>query len=208
MRYKDVKIGDKINNLIFIKFENDKISVNGRKRKMALIECHCGNQFVSFWDSFNCGQNASCGCVQKISVKKAANKRADPLRKHNLYKRWKQIKSRCSDINNSKYGGRGIKVANEWLDDYHSFYNWSILNGYSENLEIDRIDNNGNYSPQNCRWVTKEINSNNKRNTILILLNGENMGLKKACRILNVKYKLVWDRIFKLNWTFEKAINN
>ena len=80
--------------------------------------------------------------------------------------RWKGMIARCHDIkkyNYCNYGGRGISVCNDWRNDFKSFYDWAINNGFEPHLEIDRIDNDGNYSPENCRWVTKEQNSRNTR---------------------------------------------
>lgn len=192
---------------MFLSFVKDKIMPNGRKRRKVLLKCYCGNEFETYWESFSCSQLKSCGCYQKIAVANAAHKRGDPLRRHPLYIKWENIKSRCFDINNKKYGGRGIKICDEWVNNYHNFYNWAIENGYASNLEIDRIDFNGNYEPNNCRWVTREMNGNNKRNNIFVVVSGEKMGLRRACRILGKNYKIVWDRIFKLKWDFETAIN-
>lgn len=83
-----------------------------------------------------------------------------------LYRCWIDMKGRCLNenyVNYKYYGGRGIIVCDEWLDDFIAFYNWAISNGYSDNLTIDRIDNNGNYEPGNCRWATKSVQNMSKR---------------------------------------------
>ena len=87
-----------------------------------------------------------------------------------LYKKWEDLKSRCLNKNNRNfhnYGGRGITVCIEWLKDYMNFYNWAVLNGYTEGLQIDRINNDGNYEPNNCRFITHAENNRNKQATIL-----------------------------------------
>lgn len=88
-----------------------------------------------------------------------------------LYRIWLQMKNRCFNIRTNRYkdyGGRGITVCDEWKNDFTKFYDWSILNGYQENLTIDRIDNDGNYEPSNCRWVTVKIQNRNSRSNHLI----------------------------------------
>lgn len=81
-----------------------------------------------------------------------------------LYKIWCQMKQRCNNSNNTayhRYGGRGIIVCDEWANDFMIFYDWSLCNGYSNDLSIDRIDNDGNYEPSNCRWATTKIQQRN-----------------------------------------------
>ena len=112
-----------------------------------------------------------------------------------LYWRLTRIKSRCYNKNNPRYkdyGGRGITICDEWLNDFMNFYNWAMTNGYKENLTIDRIDVNGNYEPNNCRWVTPKIQSNNKRNNIIVKYNNEKMTLKQWSELLNLNYKMVY----------------
>lgn len=97
----------------------------------------------------------SCGCRQYIG------KHGD--HKKRLYSIWEGMKARCNNsksIAYKRYGGRGIKICNEWTD-YVNFKNWAIINGYTDILTIDRKNNDGNYCPENCRWVTKMINSSN-----------------------------------------------
>ena len=88
------------------------------------------------------------------------------LTNHKIHVTWTNMKNRCYNYHNhgyKDYGGRGIRVCIRWRNNFKAFYNWSIKNGWKDELEIDRIDNNGNYHPNNCRWVTPKVNSNNKR---------------------------------------------
>lgn len=129
------------------------------------------------------------------------------MKKHGLcysriYGIWNGIINRCENPNRkaySRYGGRGIKVCEEWHD-FINFYNWAINNGYQENLSIDRIDNKGNYEPSNCRWATAKEQSINRSSNRYFTINGETRCLKEWCEIYNISYKAVFARIYKYNW--------
>lgn len=118
------------------------------------------------------------------------------------------IKTRCYNPNfkNYKYyGGRGIKVCDEWASSFENFKNWAITHGYADNLTIDRIDNNKGYSPLNCRWITLKKQSRNKRNNHLVTYQGKTQPLIMWCEELGLSYSIVNDRINKLQWPVEKA---
>lgn len=126
---------------------------------------------------------------------------------------YQSIKSRCYFITNKSYkdyGGRGIKVCDEWLGEkgFENFYKWSLQNGYQENLSIDRIDNNCNYEPNNCRWATRNEQANNKRTNIFITYNGETKTLKQWCDKLNLPYRKSHNRLKDLHWSIEKIFNS
>ena len=119
------------------------------------------------------------------------------------------MKARCYNANNPyyyNYGGRGISICDEWLNDFSSFYNWAVNNGYKDTLFIDRINNNGNYEPSNCRWVTPKENSNNKRNNIYIAYKGETHTMSQWAEILQMSESTLRNRMYR-NLTFEEAIN-
>ena len=120
------------------------------------------------------------------------------------------IKLRCYDKKcwaYNYYGGRGIKVAQEWLENSRTFVDWALKNGYRENLEIDRIDNDGDYTPQNCRWVTRLKNANNKRNNHYIEYKGEIKSLSEWCRELNIDYKNTHYKIKYKGFTLQQVID-
>ena len=115
-----------------------------------------------------------------------------------LYNRYQKIKSRCYNKNHisyKNYGGRGIKMCDKWLgkDGFKNFLNWSIENGFSSNLQIDRIDNDKEYSPNNCRWVDRKTNISNRRNTIKI----DGFTLMEISKKMNIKYDTLWNRYNK-----------
>lgn len=188
-------IGEKIGNWTII--SNDYKN-STTKHKRVICRCDCGKIKSVLLETIKNGKSKSCGCSNVKHGK--GNTR--------LYKIWKGIKVRCLCKNNSHYkwyGNRGITICDEWKNDFMSFYNWSIDNGYKENLTIDRIDNDGNYEPNNCRWVDMITQSNNCRTNIYFTLNGIKKTLKQWCREYDINYSKVYYRITH-GWTIEDAL--
>lgn len=130
------------------------------------------------------------------------------LRKTRLYRIYQNVISRCYNPNAThykNYGVRGITVCDEWRRDFMSFYNWSMSNGYNDTLSIDRIDNDGNYEPSNCRWVDCRIQSLNRSNNHVVRLNDECKPLIEWCEIYKINYRTVQDRL-KRGWDYKKAL--
>ena len=130
-------------------------------------------------------------------------------RKTKLYGIWNSMKDRCYNTNCKRFkdwGGRGIAVCSEWRNDFMSFYNWSMANGYKEGLTLDRIDNNGNYEPYNCRWITTKQQARNRRSNINYTINGVTRCILELCEILGLNPKTVYQRIHYYNWTIERAL--
>lgn len=120
-----------------------------------------------------------------------------------------RMKGKCYNVNDDHYkyyGKRGIKICDEWLNDFQAFYEWSIENGYNDNLTLDRIDVNGNYEPDNCRWITQKQQTRNRRYCKYYTINNKSLCLGEWCEILNLDYKCVWARINQLGWSVEKAL--
>ncbi len=136
-----------------------------------LCKCSCGNEKITTGDRLRQGSIASCGCLRIETQGKTGITHGDSGTR--LHRIWKAMKARCLNPKTRKfpvYGGRGITVCEEWKCDFVSFRDWSLANGYSEELEIDRRNNDLGYSPENCRWVTHIVNSNNtSRNWVLDL---------------------------------------
>lgn len=126
-----------------------------------------------------------------------------------LYRIWADMKTRCNNPNFPKYtdyGGRGIKVCQEWQL-FEQFQEWAMTSGYADTLTLDRVDNDKGYSPSNCRWVTQKDQCNNKRNNHLLTYNGETLTIAQWARKLGINYFSLHDRITKLGWSAEKAIS-
>ena len=148
--------------------------------------CDCGNYKNVRGTHLRSGAVKSCGClIYKIKHGKI---------KTRLYKIWQGIKTRCYNENDKSYknyGGRGIIMCEEWLNDFMNFYNWSMKNGYKDNLTIDRIDVNGNYEPSNCRWVTNQEQHNNTRRNVYLTYHGKTQNIMQWCNELNLNYHTI-----------------
>ena len=126
-----------------------------------------------------------------------------------LYNIWRNIYKRCFNSNiptYQRYGARGITMCDEWKNSFQNFYDWAVNNGYQENLTIDRIDNNGNYEPSNCRWITVKEQNNNRNNSIIITKDNETKTLAQWCEDLNLPYSVIYARITTLKWDLVKAL--
>lgn len=197
-------IGQKFGRLKVVKrVENAKAG-----QSQWLCKCDCGNEIIVKGVSLKCGNTTSCGCYKhECDVNKGKSKKVHGMCNTKLYYVYRAMKSRC---NNPKvkefhyYGGRGIKLCKEWEENFVSFYNWAIQNGYKEGLSIDRIDTNGDYEPTNCRWVSKYVQSNNTRQNRRIEFEGEIHTLAEWARIFDKPYKTIHKRL-KDGWNIEKA---
>lgn len=164
LKHTDCSI-EKLRNLVHEKF--GKLLVirsSGEKARgwdLWLCRCDCGNEKIIDGRSLVYGLTLSCGCLRGRDAKHGdcKNNESAPI-----YRLWGRIKERCYSPNKDgyhRYGGRGIKVCDEWLNDYEAFKKWAIESGFKKGLQIDRKDNGGNYEPGNCRFVTGAVNTQN-----------------------------------------------
>lgn len=119
------------------------------------------------------------------------------------------MKRRCNGVKTpyyKNYGGRGIKYCDEW-EKYENFKKWALESGYEEGLSLDRIDVNGNYYPENCRWISKKEQANNKRQSIMITYNGKTQSLQRWAEESGMRYSTFRARIRSYGWDIEKALN-
>lgn len=183
--------GQKFNNLTAIKYAGQQ----GRRRTYWLCRCDCGNITTVSTVHLKSGHTKSCGCMlKKIREDIKYVNYKNGLSTSRLGLAYRNMMNRCYRKNTdgyNDYGKRGITVCKEWRDKengFVNFCNWALSNGYCENLTIDRIDNNGNYSPNNCRWVDKFVQANNKRNTHKLKINGEIDTVGNFARRYNISY--------------------
>lgn len=165
-----------------------------QKHQKWICRCDCGNVKSIYSHSLTQGRTKSCGC-QMNKGKKGINK-THGMTNTRIYREWSSMRKRCkpNSPNSKHYFSRGITVCKEWEKDFMSFYKWSMDNGYSDELSIDRIDNDKGYSPENCRWITIEDQQSNKSNTIHVMYDGEEYCLRTLCTKIGFPYKTAHKR--------------
>ena len=191
-KIEDLK-GMRYGKLTVIKF----VEINKNHRASWLCKCDCGKEKLVASHDLKHGIK-SCGCLKKEN--KVLNKRI-----HNI---WNNMINRCCNPNNKRYydyGGRGIKLCSEWRNKYKNFEKWALNNGYSDDLTIDRKDNNKGYCPKNCRWITRKENSRNMRNNRFITIDGCKKTLQEWSEIYSIRSCTVATRI-RRGWTEIEAV--
>lgn len=159
-------------------------------------KCDCGNFTTVYRGGLTSGDIISCGCYRSEHKHEYGLKHG--LARHPLYTVWAGMIQRCTNqkaSNYSRYGGRGIQVCEEWKNDFVSFYDWSMNNGYETGLTLDRIDNHLGYYPDNCRWTDRQTQQNNTRRNRFVTFNGETHTITQWSRILNVNHETLRYRI-------------
>lgn len=170
-----------------------------------LCVCDCGNTRICQRSSLISGKHKSCGCSIDYTKSKLYKHGLSHSRIYGIYI---SMKDRCKNVRSKyykNYGGRGIKVCDEWNNDFLNFYNWAIENGYKEDLTIDRIDVNGKYEPSNCRWITNKEQQNNRTDTVSIEFNGQIKNLTQWAKELGIKRETLETRLHQRKWSVEKA---
>ena len=170
------------------------------KKRIALFECECGSDFIARVNAVKVGHKKSCGCKRGLS------NNTHNLSKHPLYRKWSGMITRVTNNKEEKwhrYGGRGITICDEWRNDFKAFYDWSIKNGWKKGLTIDRINNDGNYEPSNCQWITM------RENTIkdMIKFNPSEKQKQDICTLYKENHITVTE-ICKMYGTHKKRISD
>jgi hypothetical protein len=192
-------IGKKFGKLTIVSLISNKYLYETK----AICLCECGRTHVVRLNSLTSGATKSCGCINKKGTHWTHGKTH-----HRLYSIYNNIKTRCYNPKTwcyYRYGGRGIKMFEEWLKDFSKFYKWAVNNGYKENLTIDRINNDGDYCPENCRWVSRKQQANNTARNHLIEIDHIKYTIKEASEKFNIPYGLLQQRISH-GWKPEDAI--
>lgn len=187
----------KFKNLTGMKFNRlTVLSYAGRKKwSYYLCRCDCGKEKLVRIDHLQNGKTSSCGCYKLENARKPLK---HGLSSNKLYFVWASMMDRCyndkfSDYHN--YGGRGIKVDDRWHD-VSNFVN-DMQQGYNNGLQLDRINNNMNYSKDNCRWVTRKENNRNKRTNVYVTINNERKTVSEWCEHFNIRKSSIYPRIRK-----------
>lgn len=194
--------GQRFGRLVVI--ERADNSADGRAR--LLCRCDCGQSKTVLGEHLKKGRTKSCGCAKSESSSKRFKKHGG--RNSKLYRIWSNMKDRCNNPDckvYSDYGGRGIKVCKEWIDDFSAFQKWALANGYKEGLTIDRKDNDKGYSPDNCRWTDRKIQGNNKRNCRYITYKGQRKTVAEWSDITGIPHDTL---LYRLNhgWETERIL--
>ncbi|MDU2284137.1 hypothetical protein [Clostridium sp.] len=205
--------GEVFDMLTVIKYSHREPAKRGYRHYWE-CKCECGKVVIRRSDGLKDKGVKSCGCYREKILKEHNFKVNNPRKTHGmtntrLYKIYSKIKERCyyeKYPEYNLYGGRGIKMCDEWERDFMNFYNWSLNNGYNENLSIDRIDFNGNYEPCNCRWADDTLQANNKRNNIVLEYNGEKYTLPEWARKLKLPYTTLANR-YRRGKSIEEILN-
>ena len=197
MAFKDLT-GMRFGRLVVRERTANKITKSGKPVAQWLCDCDCGNTNVVRSASLNNGATKSCGCLRNEAAA-ATGKNCNTthgLSHTRLYKIWAKMLCRCyceTTKDYAAYGARGIQVHQDWHD-FKSFHDWAIYNGYKSTLSIDRIDNNGDYSPQNCRWATLRQQANNTRQNINITHQGKTKTIAQWARELGLPAERLYKR--------------
>lgn len=171
-----------------------------------LCKCDCGNYVKVEAVSLRRGNTISCGCYNIENFTQRITKHGDY--KTRLYSIYRCMKNRCNNKNNTNYktyGAIGIKVCEEWMDNYFNFKEWAVNNGYQETLTLDRIDVNKGYSPTNCRWVDYKTQGNNKRTNHYITYKGKKQTLTQWAEQVGMKPNCLQTRLSR-GWSVERAL--
>ena len=201
MKMLDIK-GKRFGKLIAI----ERVKNVGKKVSWKCL-CDCGKETIVLTTNLTTNRIKSCGCLKNQKLIERSTKHNQ--RHTKLYEVWKTMKQRCFNPNHKSfhnYGGRGIIVCDEWKDNYQAFYEWSMNNGYKEGLSIDRINNDGNYEPSNCRWADRFTQNNNTRQNKPVVIDGVSKTIHQWAREYNIPVEIVRNRLYNKHWDIVKAL--
>ena len=200
-------IGRKFGRLTVIDFGIPEKRKDGRHNATFQCLCDCGNYVTVAACRLKNGNTSSCGCLHKEQIGKI-NYIHGESNKTRLYRIWCRMKQRCYNPNCNDYryyGGKGVLICQEWINDYTAFMNWAVANGYDDSLTIDRINVDAGYCPDNCRWVSMLTQANNKSNNRVLEYNGESHTVTEWSRIVGISKKVLSNRVNR-GWSTEDAL--
>ena len=179
-----------------------------------VCRCDCGSMVVVRSGDLKTQKQKSCGCLRReTSAQNGKVLTIHGMQNTRLYREWSSMKNRCYNKNAvgyMDYGGRGIVVCEQWKNDFMAFYNWAMNSGYDETAPrgvctLERKDNNGNYSPENCKWATNREQQNNKRNNRLLTYNGETKTAAQWAEEIGINLNTIHSRMW-LGWSDERIL--
>lgn len=205
--------GNKYGKLTVVKRVEDHIQKSGAPKAMWLCKCECGGERIAYGQALRAGKIIDCGCgdFERRSIQSTKNATTHGGSGTRLYRVWKAMKDRCLKPGCKEYqfyGARGITVCHEWMN-FPAFQAWANEHGYDPNAKrgectLDRIDVNGNYEPNNCRFVDMSAQTRNKTNNWMIEYNGKTQCLSDWARELGIKRLTLRNRLVS-GWSIEKA---
>ncbi len=201
-------------NLTGKTFGRLKVSGRAGKNKFGHLlwhcKCECGNEKINLSSNLIRGLVVSCGCNKNEKV--GSRTRTHGLSKHPLHYIWRGMIRRCGDFADEKYGGKGVKVCFDWLNDFKAFYDWAIANGWLKGLQIDKdiIPKKLGipallYSPEMCSIVTSKENCRNRTNNVYLSCRGETKTMAEFAEDVNLPLGTISRRL-RNGWDVEKAI--
>lgn len=198
-KHKSIHVGEKFGSLTVLK----DVSKHGDKMKSFLCRCDCGNEIVKTTRYLHREELAyrSCGCMAHLAQAKHGYSKSG----ERLYRIWEAMRWRSNPKASSLkyYRKNNVKCCDEW-NDYENFRSWALANGYKENLTLDRIDNTGDYTPDNCRWADIYIQANNKNSNTFVTVNGETKTLSEWSKEKNINYSTLRSRVNRQHIKGEK----
>lgn len=188
--------GKKFNMLTVVEPHHIHYPKNSDRLLYWLVKCECGNTAVKSSRTIKSGYSKSCGCLQRLATSKARKIHGEAdSRLNNM---WYNMKKRCYHKNNPKYknyGARGIKICDEWKNDYVAFSDWAHENGYNDQMTIERIDVNGNYEPSNCKWIPMLDQAANRTSNKWVYIDGDKYSPLELEEKYNIPVKTIYARI-------------
>ncbi len=191
-------VGLRFNRLVVKQRSGTYVSPAGAKHAQWECLCDCGNTIFVTTGKLRSGNTQSCGCLQRERTSRASRTHGESRTR--LYQIWKGMKARCHNRNYTQYkdyGGRGITICDVWQQNYEAFRRWAAESGYAHNLTIDRIDVNGDYCPENCRWITLREQQDNRRNTVRITTGDVTHTAKEWAEVTGIPYNTVRGRFYR-----------
>lgn len=186
----------------------EKDHQDGRGEWYWKCKCECGNEKVVSGYKLRSGNTSSCGCLQ-TALRQHGTHRTHGMTNTRIYNIWSNMKARCTNpkcYEYHAYGGKGIRVCDDWLR-FENFYSWATSHGYADGLTIDRVDVNGNYCPNNCRWVSQKEQALNRTDNHLVTAFGKTKTIKEWSVESGINYDTIERRLNAYHWTPDRAVS-